>query len=81
MTKELFLDRRTKEHKITLSGGSIAQPPPFEGGFKGDVLLSTFAFCSRVHHHSKENIPLAPFKRGRLRDAFQQMQFDSKPSP
>ena len=47
---------------------SSRQPPPFEGGFKGDVLFGTVAFCSKIHHHSQKNIPLAPFKRGRLRD-------------
>ena len=33
-TKDYFLDIRTKEHKIELSGGSIAQPLPL---FKGDL--------------------------------------------
>jgi len=56
--------RQAKENIVK----SLRQPPPFKGGFKGDVLFCTVAFCSRVHHHPKENIPLAPFKRGKLRN-------------
>jgi hypothetical protein len=43
---------------------NIAQSPPFEGGFKGDVLLSIMVYPTTESNHSKGNIPPCPLQKG-----------------
>ena len=50
------------------SARTSAQLPPFEGGFKGDVLFGIMVCPTTENNHSKENIPLAPFKGGGWRN-------------
>ncbi len=49
---------------VELNRGVIAQLPPFEGGFKGDVLFGKVEYRSRIAQSFQRTSPLPPFQGG-----------------